>query len=95
MDNDDIFTLGKKVIVTRFARLLPSKDGGYREYHSETILNDIGMVVNKRNGEIATPKFITKKCDSMDESGFCSGHIITRDEFINKWCNGIDPLEKE
>ena len=39
------------------------------------------------------PPYYTEGCDNMDEMGFCQGHSMTRQEFINRFCNGIEPPE--
>jgi len=36
-------------------------------------------------------KYLTKDCDSPDESGYCRGHLISREDFLIKYCNGEDP----
>jgi hypothetical protein len=41
-------------------------------FHSQTI---------RING-----KYITIGCNSMDSSGFCSGHEISREEFLKRYC---------
>lgn len=35
--------------------------------------------------------FITENCDNMDSSGFCMGHAMSREEFVSKYCGGIEP----
>jgi hypothetical protein len=46
-------------------------------YHSEVV---------KFNG-----RYQTAGCDSMDISGFCLGHRISREEFLEIYCGGIEP----
>jgi hypothetical protein len=31
-------------------------------------------------------KYKTLGCNSMDSSGFCSGHEMSREEFLKKYC---------
>jgi hypothetical protein len=31
-------------------------------------------------------KYKTLGCDKMDESGFCLGHSMSREDFIKKYC---------
>ncbi len=33
----------------------------------------------------------TLRCDRMDVSGLCSGHRISRKDFLEKYCGGIEP----
>lgn len=40
-------------------------------------------------------KYITRDCDNMDNSGFCLGHPMSREEFLQKYCDGIEPLSIE
>ena len=35
--------------------------------------------------------YTTVGCDRMDVSGFCLGHKMSRDEFVERYCRGIDP----
>lgn len=46
-------------------------------FHSEVI---------KING-----KNKTLGCDKMDNSGYCLGHEISRKEFLERYCGGIEP----
>lgn len=39
------------------------------------------------NGKV----YITENCDNMDEAGICRGHPMSREDFINMYCNGIEP----
>ena len=34
-------------------------------------------------------------CDKMDVSGFCLGHKMSRDEFLERYCGGIEPESKK
>ena len=33
----------------------------------------------------------TLRCDRMDVSGFCSGHKISKEEFLKRYCGGVEP----
>ena len=79
----------KDIVVTPHARFVTSSDC-YKEYHSMTILNTANITLKKGQRKII-PKFITLGCDNMDDSGYCLGHQIKREEFIQKWCAGIEP----
>jgi len=49
-------------------------------YHSEVI---------RSNGH-----YQTLGCDRMDVSGLCLGHKISRKEFLERYCGGIEPEAK-
>ena len=49
-------------------------------YHSQTI---------RFNGQ-----YRTLGCDRMDVSGLCLGHKISRKDFLEKYCGGIEPEAK-
>jgi hypothetical protein len=36
----------------------------------------------------------TLGCDRMDVSGFCLGHKISREEFLERYCGGTEPETK-
>jgi hypothetical protein len=36
----------------------------------------------------------TLGCDRMDVSGFCSGHKMSKEEFIKRYCGGVEPETK-
>jgi len=42
-------------------------------------------IVMKTNG-----KHKTLGCNKMDDSGFCLGHEMSRKDFLNKYCHGIE-----
>ena len=37
----------------------------------------------------------TLGCDRMDVSGFCLGHKISREEFLERYCGGVEPEKKD
>lgn len=44
-----------------------------------------GMMFHSRTIRV-NGKYITIGCDNMDSSGFCSGHEMSREEFIKRYC---------
>ncbi len=48
-----------------------------------------GMMFHSKTVRI-NGKYITIGCDSMDTSGFCSGHEISREEFLKRYCGDMD-----
>lgn len=36
-------------------------------------------------------KYLTLGCDKMDDSGFCLGHKMSRNEFMEKYCRETEP----
>ena len=36
-------------------------------------------------------RYKTLGCDRMDVSGFCQGHRMSRNEFIERYCGGAEP----
>lgn len=45
--------------------------------------------VTQTNGQL-----YTSGCNKMDVSGYCLGHKMTRKEFLEKYCNGVEPEMK-
>jgi hypothetical protein len=80
--------IGRSIILphVRFLDSGHGKGGSKLMFHS---------IVVRVNGE-----YRTLGCDNMDDSGFCLGHEISREEFLEKYCNGVeletnrDPLEE-
>jgi len=33
----------------------------------------------------------TLGCDRMDVSGLCSGHRMSKEEFLKRYCDGVEP----
>jgi len=33
----------------------------------------------------------TLRCDRMDVSGFCSGHKMSKEDFLKRYCCGVEP----
>lgn len=61
-------------------------------FHNNTILNECDEI--KRKDDQMFP-YITPECNSWDESGFCKGHEMNREEFIKTYCNGTTPSQLE
>jgi len=36
----------------------------------------------------------TLRCDRMDVSGLCSGHKMSKVEFLKRYCGGVEPEAK-
>jgi hypothetical protein len=36
----------------------------------------------------------TLRCDRMDISGLCSGHKMSKEEFLRRYCGGTEPETK-
>jgi hypothetical protein len=36
----------------------------------------------------------TLRCDRMDVSGFCLGHKMSKEEFLKRYCGGVEPETK-
>jgi len=67
-------------IVLASVRFIAHGESESRMYHSD---------VRRLNGH-----YRTLECDRMDASGLCSGHRISRKEFIEKYCGGLTPEAK-
>ena len=70
------YHMGKSIILPHVRYI----DNGKRDsimYHSQVI---------NSNGH-----FYTLGCNGMGVSGLCSGHKIGREEFIKRYCDGIEP----
>jgi hypothetical protein len=39
-------------------------------------------------------KYQTLGCDKTDVSGFCSGHKMSKEEFLKRYCGGVEPETK-
>ena len=72
--------------------LLPPKriknykiENGIKEYISSKTVYPVRLTLS------FITKDITENCDAMGEDGFCDGHSMSRQKFINKYCNGIVP----
>jgi len=36
----------------------------------------------------------TLRCDRMDVSGLCLGHKMSKEEFLKRYCGGVEPETK-
>ena len=36
----------------------------------------------------------TLRCDRMDDSGLCSGHKMSKGEFLKRYCGSVEPEAK-
>ena len=78
--------LESSIIIENF-RFIKDYDGRYKFFHTRTTINSANISITRKN---KTTPFITHGCNSMDESGFCKGHNITREEFVKTFCNNKD-----
>ena len=62
----------------------------YLLYHSNVSPNIYRKKV-RTNGRWTITKFYTQGCNDMDNTGFCKGHMITREDFTRIYCGGVLP----
>jgi hypothetical protein len=74
------YRIGKSIILP-YVRFVNHGGHSSMMFHSEVI---------RFNGY-----YQTLGCDRMDVSGFCLGHKISREEFLEKYCSGIEPKIKK
>ena len=85
-------------IVCKEVRLISCDKGRYSYcfFHHITSENIEKIEITQKTGKgyvSFVPKYITKGCWDMDETGFCRGHPVTRKKFIEDYCNGAEPPE--
>jgi hypothetical protein len=73
------YRIGKSIILP-YIRYVNHRGRNSMMYHSEVV---------RFNG-----RYQTLGCDRMDISGFCLGHKISREEFLERYCGGIEPEAK-
>ena len=73
------YCLGKSIFLPHIRYIVDGQHGSIM-YHSHIIIS---------NGH-----FYTLGCRKMDVSGLCSGHKMSRKEFLEKYCNGLEPETK-
>lgn len=73
------YCMGKSIFLPHVRYIVDGKRSSVM-YHSHII---------NSNGH-----FHTLGCKRMDVSGLCSGHKISRKEFLKKYCGGIEPETK-
>ena len=74
------YCIGDTIILDR-VRFIAHGECNSRLYHSHVI---------RLNGH-----YKTLECDRMDASGLCSGHRISRKEFLDRYCGGLTPETKK
>ncbi|NWF52721.1 MAG: hypothetical protein HXY47_06520 [Nitrospirae bacterium] len=75
------YCIGSTIILPHIRYVNSEGRKGGLMFHSQTI---------RING-----KYRTVGCNSMDSSGFCSGHEMSREEFLKKYCGDLDYKDKE
>jgi len=70
------YRIGKSIILPN-VRYVNCGGRNSMVFHSEVI---------RVNGH-----YQTLGCDRMDISGLCSGHKISKEEFLRRYCGGIEP----
>ena len=76
------FSFGGTIVAhhARYVRTRTPHGEAYRMFH--------GVVVRGRDGET-----YSVGCDCMDQSGYCMGHAMSREEFIQHYCGGVEPSQ--
>jgi hypothetical protein len=74
------YSMGNTIILSH-VRFIDHGKCYSRMYHSDVV---------RFNGH-----YQTLECDRMDASGLCSGHKISREEFLEKYCGGVTPEAKK
>ncbi len=74
------YCMGKSIVLTHVRYV---NDGGRNSkmFHTEAIR------FNRH--------YQTLGCDKMDVSGFCLGHRMDREEFLERYCGGTEPEQRE
>jgi hypothetical protein len=74
------YFIGKSIVLSHIRYVNSERRGNGMMFHSETV---------RING-----KYKTLGCDKMDSSGFCTGHEISREEFLERYCEIENSNEK-
>jgi len=78
-ENMNAYRIGKSIILPHVRYI--NRDGcNSMMFHSEVI---------RLNGQ-----YQTVGCDRTDVSGLCSGHKMSKEEFLKKYCGGVEPETK-
>ena len=77
--NMEAYCMGKSIILPH-VRYINSGGSNSMMFHSP---------VTELNGQ-----FYTSGCNKMDVSGLCLGHKMSRKEFLEKYCNSVEPETK-
>ena len=86
------YKIGKNYFTKHCRYVVNTSSGIYDLYHDDVDLNYDKLEI-KKGKKMVTPTYITKGCSSMCESGFCKGHKMSRQDFIDNYCNGEIPLD--
>jgi hypothetical protein len=70
------YCIGKSIILPH-VRYVNSGGSHTMMFHSP---------VTQTNGQL-----YTSRCDKTDVSGLCLGHKMSRKEFLETYCNGVEP----
>ncbi len=70
------YSIGKSIILPHVRWVILDSRAGCMMFHSKMVRN---------NG-----RYETLGCDKMDSSGFCLGHEMSMEEFLKKYCSGIE-----
>ena len=73
------YCMGNAIILAH-VRFISHGESNSKMYHSAVI---------SFNGH-----YQTLECDRMDVSGLCLGHKISRKDFLERYCGGMDPEAK-
>jgi hypothetical protein len=73
------YHIGKSIILSH-VRYVSRGGRNSMMFHSEVI---------RFNGH-----YQTLRCDKMDVSGLCSGHKMSKEEFLKRYCGGVEPETK-
>jgi hypothetical protein len=74
--NIKAYRIGKSIILPH-VRYIDNGGRNSMMFHSQ---------VTRLNGH-----YQTLGCDRMDVSGLCLGHKMSKEEFLKKYCDGIEP----
>jgi hypothetical protein len=78
--NMKAYRIGKSIILP-YVRYVNHGGRNSKMFHTEAI---------RLNGH-----YQTLGCDKMDVSGFCLGHRMDREEFLERYCGGTEPEQRE
>jgi hypothetical protein len=70
------YCMGDTIILAH-VRFIAHGECNSKMYHSEVI---------RFNGH-----YQTLECDRMDVSGLCLGHKMSKEEFLKRYCGGVEP----
>jgi hypothetical protein len=76
-----VYQIGKSIILPHVRYVILDSRTGSMMFHSKVVRN---------NG-----KYQTVGCNKMDSSGFCLGHEMSMEEFLEKYGSGIETEPEE